>query len=68
MDSSPEQKELEKLKRPGGLFSSHLDVSGPSVDENDWAEVWGRRIGGSLAAIVFIWIVGYFFFVFLAGM
>lgn len=47
--------------RTANRITDHLSAA--EADENDWAELWGRRIGRGLSVIAFIalaiWLLGY---------
>lgn len=62
----PDQQAREDLKRlaqPGqGALDSHMGEAlpgRPGIDENDPAEVWGRRVGRTLAVIAAILAIAY---------
>lgn len=47
--------------RTATRITNHLSAT--EADEDDWAELWGRRIGRGLSVIAFIalsiWLLGY---------
>jgi len=47
--------------RTANRITDHLSAA--EADENDWAELWGRRIGRGLSVVAFIalaiWLLGY---------
>lgn len=67
-EKTPEQDEAEKIlkrveqqsetlgtssmRRTAENIKAHM--SGDDADENDWAELWGKRIGRALSVIFFI--------------